>query len=58
MDVSNPAHTAIAERVGVDGYPTLLVYQHGVRVAEYHGGRTHRYLPSPSTTVSTAPSYT
>jgi hypothetical protein len=44
MDVSVPAHTAIAERIGIDGYPTLLVYQHGVRVAEYHGGRTHRFV--------------
>jgi thioredoxin-like negative regulator of GroEL len=44
MDVSVGAHTFIAEREGIEAFPTLILYNHGQRVAEYHGGRTHAYV--------------
>ena len=42
MDVASSVNADILQQVEIEGYPTLLVYKYGKRVAEYHGGRTHR----------------
>ena len=42
IDLSLSGNVEIGERENIDGYPTLLVFKHGERIAEYHGGRTHR----------------
>ena len=42
VDVTIEANQALAEAEGIVGYPTLLVYKNGSRVAEYQGARTQR----------------
>ncbi|MFI1919204.1 thioredoxin family protein [Nocardia sp. NPDC020380] len=56
-------HPEIAERYGIDGYPTLLVFQHGIPVLEWVGPDSLDPLPAvldrlavdPTTTAPAKP---
>eukprot|EP00600_Ochromonadales_sp_CCMP1393_P007584 CAMPEP_0174973238 /NCGR_PEP_ID=MMETSP0004_2-20121128/11115_1 /TAXON_ID=420556 /ORGANISM="Ochromonas sp., Strain CCMP1393" /LENGTH=616 /DNA_ID=CAMNT_0016223633 /DNA_START=73 /DNA_END=1923 /DNA_ORIENTATION=- len=44
FDVSRVGGEDYVTREGISGFPTLLVFKEGVRIAEYHGGRSHKDL--------------